>query len=100
MPAPHIKAMYAECHRVLAKGGITVHDGGYPPPTEPIDVVMSNWFNDNANEPFATGFRRLDMDEALISAGFPQANLFRGQKAPVYLKGHLPPASFIGAIRE
>lgn len=100
MPAPHIRAMYAECHRVLAKGGITVHDGGYPPPTEPIDVVMSNWFNDNANEPFATGFRRLDMDEALVAAGFPKENLFRGQKAPVYLKGHLPPASFIGAIRE
>lgn len=100
MPAPHIKAMYAECHRVLAKGGITVHDGGYPPPTEPIDVVMSNWFNDNANEPFATGFRRIDMDEALIGAGFSKENLFRGQKEPAYLKGHLPPASFIGAIRE
>lgn len=100
MPAPHIKAMYAECHRVLARGGITVHDGGYPPPTEPIDVVMSNWFNDNANEPFATGFRRLNMDDALVGAGFPKDNLFRGQKEPVYLKGHLPPASFIGAVRE
>ncbi|WP_336952834.1 class I SAM-dependent methyltransferase [Sphingobium aromaticivastans] len=100
MPAPHIRAMYKECHRVLAKGGITVHDGGYPPLQKPIDVVMSNWFNDNANEPFAVGFRRLDMGDALVEAGFPRDNLFRGRKEPVYLKGHLPPASFIGAIRE
>ncbi len=100
MPAPHIRAMYAECHRVLAKGGITVHDGGYAPPVTPIDIVMSSWFNDNANEPFSTGFRRINMNDALIEAGFQPENLFRGQKEPVYLKGHLPPASFIGAIRE
>jgi hypothetical protein len=87
-------------NRVLAKGGITVHDGGYPPPVKPIDVVMSSWFNDNANEPFSTGFRRLNMEDALVDAGFPRENVFRGQKEPVYLKGHLPPASFIGAIRE
>ena len=100
MPAPHIRAMYKECHRVLASGGIMLHDGGYPPPEKPIDVVMSNWFNDNANEPFAVGMRRLDMDDEIISAGFKPENLFRGQKEAVYLKGHLPPASFIGAIKE
>lgn len=100
MPAPHIRAMFRECHRVLAQGGIAVHDGGYPPPVKPIDVVMSNWFNENANEPFAAGFRRLSMDDALLDAGFHADKLFRGQKEPVYLKGHLPPASFIGAIRE
>ncbi|HEU0043451.1 class I SAM-dependent methyltransferase [Sphingomonas sp.] len=100
MPAPHIRGMFAECHRVLAPGGICLHDGGYPPPVTPIDSVMSNWFNENANEPFAVGMRRMDMDAELIAAGFQQDKLFRGQKEPVYLKGHLPPASFIGAIRE
>ena len=100
MPAPHIRQLYSECHRVLAKGGVTLHDGGYPPAVAPLDVVMSNWFNDNANEPFAIGMRRLSMDDELVTAGFLRENLFRGQKEPVYLKGHLPPASFIGAIRE
>jgi SAM-dependent methyltransferase len=100
MPAPYIRAMYKECYRVLAKGGVTIHDGGYPPHPKPFDVVMSSWFNDNANEPFSTGFRRLDMNEALVDAGFPRENLFTGRKEPVYLKGHLPPASFIGAIRD
>ena len=100
MPAPHIRGMFAECHRVLATGGICVHDGGYPAPVTPIDNVMSNWFNENANEPFAVGMRRLDMDAELLAAGFQQDKLFHGQKEPVYLKGHLPPASFIGAVRE
>jgi SAM-dependent methyltransferase len=100
MPAPHIRAMYRECHRVLAKGGVTIHDGGYAPPSEPIDVIMSNWFNDNANEPFTTGFRRMKMDEELAKAGFPADNVFRGVRDTVYLKGHLPPAAFIGATRE
>lgn len=99
MPAPHIRAMFRECHRVTAAGGIVLHDGGYPPPTNPIDVIMSNWFNENANEPFAIGMRRMHMDAELVAAGFAEDKLFRGQKEPVYLKGHLPPASFIGAVK-
>jgi hypothetical protein len=62
--------------------------------------VMSNWFNENANEPFAIGMRRMDMDAEMIAAGFKPENLFRGQKDPVYLKGHLPPASYIGAVKD
>jgi SAM-dependent methyltransferase len=99
MPAPHIRAMYAECHRVLATGGVCLHDSSKPPST-PIDVVMSNWFNENANEPFAVGMRRLDMEEEMVAAGFLPDNIFRGQKEPVYLKGHLPPVGFIGAVKE
>jgi SAM-dependent methyltransferase len=100
MPAPHIRGMFRECHRVLASGGVAMHDGGYPIPETPIDQVMSNWFNENANEPFAIGMRRMDMDAEMIAAGFKPENLFRGQKDPVYLKGHLPPASYIGAVKE
>lgn len=99
MPAPHIRGMYSECHRILAKGGICLHDSSTPP-TAPLDVVMSNWFNENANEPFAIGMRRLDMAEELEAAGFLPENIFRGQKDPVYLKGHLPPVGYIGGIKE
>jgi SAM-dependent methyltransferase len=97
MPAPHIRGMIRECHRILAPGGIMLHDGGYPLPATPIDAIMSNWFNDNANEPFSVGLRRFDMDKETVAAGFSADQLFRGQKEPAYLKGHLPPVSFIGA---
>ncbi len=97
MPAPHIRGMFAECHRILAPGGVMLHDGGYPKAQTPIDEVMANWFNENVNEPFAVGMRRMDMDAEMVTAGFAENHLFRGQKAAVYLKGHLPPTSFIGA---
>ena len=99
MPAPHIRAMLRECHRVLASGGIMIHDGGYPPLTNPIDVIMSNWFNENANEPFAVGLRRFDLDKEIPAAGFPAESIFRDRTEPVYLKDQLPPVSFIGAIK-
>jgi len=100
MPGPHIRRMFAECHRVLASGGVMLHDGGYPHAETPIDVVMANWFNENVNEPFAVGMRGMDMDEEMVRAGFDRDGLFRGRKAQVYLKGHLPPASFIGAVKQ
>lgn len=99
MPGPHIRAMFAETHRVLAPGGIVLHDGGYPHSSKPIDQIISNWFNDNANEPFAVGMRRLDTDAELVAAGFPKEGLFRGLRDPVYLKGHLPKMGFIGGVK-
>jgi SAM-dependent methyltransferase len=99
VPAPHLRKVFSECHRVLAKGGVMLHDGGYPELKKPIDVVMSNWFNDNANEPFSTGLRRLDLDAEFVAAGFSKENLFRGQQEPVYLKDQLPPTCFVGAIK-
>jgi SAM-dependent methyltransferase len=100
MPAPHIRAMLKECHRVLAKGGVMLHDGGYPKLPKPIDLIMSNWFNENANEPFAVGLRRFDLDKEFAAAGFPAESIFRGQREPVYLKGQLPPVCFMGAIKD
>jgi SAM-dependent methyltransferase len=100
LPAPHIRGIFAEVHRVLAKGGVTLFDGGYPPAETPIDHIMANWFNENANEPFAVGMRRMDTDEAMVQAGFLPGNLFRGTRDPVYLKGSMPKIGFIGAVRE
>lgn len=100
MPAPHIRAMFRECHRVLAKGGRMIHDGGYPPLTRPIDAIMSNWFNENANEPFAVGLRRFDNDAEMVAAGFSPDKVFRGQKAAAYLQGQLPPVCVVGAQKD
>lgn len=99
MPAPHMRAMFRECHRVLADGGVMVHDGGYPKPQKPVDMVLTNFFNDNANEPFAVGLRRMEMDDEFVAAGFDREKLFRGRRDPVYLKEQLPPVSLVGAVK-
>ena len=100
MPVPMIRAMFAESHRLLAPGGMTLHDGGADPWPDPYDALMTSWFGINANEPFSAGFKALDFKSALAEAGFPPENFFRGSRDPVYLKGQLPPITLVGSIRE
>ncbi|MEO7378533.1 MAG: class I SAM-dependent methyltransferase [Sphingomicrobium sp.] len=99
-PQPVIRGLFKEAHRLLAPGGLTLHDGGATAASDPFDNLVTSWFGHNANEPFSAGFRSLDYDAALVSAGFKQENIVRGTREPVYLKGQLPPISFIGAIKE
>ncbi len=99
MPAPVIRAMFKEAHRLLSPGGITLHDGGADPLGDPFDALMTSWFGHNANEPFSAGFKALDFKAALTGAGFPEAGFFRGTREQVYLKGQLPPISLVGAVR-
>lgn len=99
-PQPVIRGLFKEAHRLLAKGGVTVHDGGSYGAPDPFDHLLMSWFGNNANEPFSAGFKSLDYDQALVDAGFPAENIVRGIREPVYLKGQLPPISFIGAIRD
>jgi hypothetical protein len=77
-----------------------MHDGYFnPPPLAPIDEVMNTWFAHNANEPFSRGFRRFDFRAAITRAGFAADSLFSGSREAVYLKGQLPPISFVGAVK-
>ncbi|WP_425229949.1 class I SAM-dependent methyltransferase [Sphingomonas sp.] len=99
-PQPVIRALFKEAHRLLAPGGVTIHDGGASYASDPFENLLTSWFGDNANEPFSAGFKSLDYDDALIAAGFKAENVVRGTREPVYLKGQLPPISFVGAIRE
>jgi SAM-dependent methyltransferase len=99
-PAPVIRGLFKEAHRLLAKGGIMLMDGGAPKPTDPFVELSTTWFGMNANEPFSAGFRALDYPKAVAEAGFRPENYFTASRDPVYLKGQLPPIYFFGAIRE
>lgn len=99
-PQPVIRGLFKEAHRLLAPGGVTLHDGGASYASDPFENLVTSWFGNNVNEPFSAGFRSLDYDQAFLDAGFQRDKLVRGQRDPVYLKGQLPPISFVGAIRE
>ena len=99
-PVPVIKGLFKEAHRLLAPGGITLHDGGANFGPDPFDMHITSWFGDNANEPFSAQYKALDYEQAMVEAGFPRENFFKGQREAVYLKGQLPPISLVGAIRE
>ncbi len=90
------RAMFREAHRILAPGGIMLHDG-YVPSQEPWAQFINSWFTYNANEPFSVGMRKLDYKRDFTEAGFPEENFFTGTREAVYLKGQLPPVTFAGA---
>ena len=99
-PVPVLRQMLAECHRVLASGGVMLHDGKFGSARpEPIDQLMMSWFGNNANEPFSHAFKQLDFSVEFERAGFATEKLFTGTRPAVYLQGQLPPVSFIGAVR-
>lgn len=99
-PVRILRKMLAECHRVLAPGGVMLHDGKFgTAEPEPIDQLMMSWFGSNANEPFSFAFKKLDFSVEFIRAGFAPEKLFSGTRPAVYLQGQLPPVTFIGAVR-
>jgi len=87
-PVPQIRRMFAESNRLLRSGGMMFIDGAHPPARDHEDEFFTTWFNYNANEPFATGLRKLDLKEAFATAGFPTDAYFTsGAREAVYLKG-------------
>ena len=99
-PVPVLRQMMKEIHRVLAPGGVMLHDGSFnKQPPEPIDQLMLSWFGSNANEPFSFGYKKLDFGLTFEDAGFAREKFFSGTRPAVYLQGHLPPVSFIGAVK-
>jgi SAM-dependent methyltransferase len=100
MPLPVIKAMLKECHRLLAPGGITIHDGalGGDRPPDVFQQFLSGWFARHNNEPYGVGS---DVRRDLIEAGFAEEDIFSGlPNGDDYLKGHIAAHSYVGAVKR
>mgnify|MGYP001192692616 CR=1 FL=1 len=67
----------AECHRLLAEGGVMLH--GETPPykdLKPYDAFMLDWDTRNNNEPFWGASHRIDPHAACEQAGFSSEKVF------------------------
>ncbi len=91
-----IGAVFRECHRLLAPGGITAHIDipDYFKSPDPLFVTLVDADTFHNNEPFWGEMHRRDLEGLLASAGFPDRETFRSI-APM---GGFP-WSFFGARR-
>jgi SAM-dependent methyltransferase len=78
IPPRRIGRILAECHRVLAPGGLMLHME-LPPNAElaPFDAFYLDWDGDYNNEPFYKAFRGLDPRREIRRAGFAAGSYFQ-----------------------
>ena len=71
MPPAALRNMLAECHRLLAPGGLMVHADfpGYAG-VDPLTQAMIDWDTYNNHEPFWGPMRDMDLSQASVDAGF------------------------------
>jgi ubiquinone/menaquinone biosynthesis C-methylase UbiE len=92
-----IPAVFAECHRILAPGGVMAHVDipDYFKSPDPLFVALVDADHFHNNEPFWGSYHQMDLEAMMVDAGFPADSVFRGV-AP--LDGF--PWSFFGARKE
>jgi ubiquinone/menaquinone biosynthesis C-methylase UbiE len=100
VPAEYVRGLLKECCRVLAPGGIMLHDGGTHRSTDPFQLFLSSWFQHNINEPFSTTQAEMDYREEFQRAGFSAAGFFEGLGEAAYLKGQLPGLALVGSVKQ
>ncbi|NIN59804.1 MAG: methyltransferase domain-containing protein [Xanthomonadales bacterium] len=98
VPTPMMRAIMAECWRLLAPGGVVIHQDV---PTQDPDMpgfarFLSMWQTEHNDEPFWAEFSQSSVPEALIAAGFDAASVFEDYVAQV--DGPLT-WYFVGAVR-
>ncbi len=75
--AEHMPAIAAECRRLLAPGGVCVHQD-VPIQTSRFDAFqqfLSEWQQSHNDEPFWLDFANADLPQMLIDAGFDRDNV-------------------------
>lgn len=77
LPVKAARKILAECHRLLAPGGMMVHME--LPPHDQCDAWSNfywDWDAKHNNEPFYIDFRSQDLAALVEEAGFPRASFF------------------------
>jgi len=71
-----LRNMFAECHRLLAPGGLMIHADfpGYAG-VDPLTQSMIDWDTYNNHEPFWGPMRDMDLVAEAIDAGFTEGNV-------------------------
>jgi hypothetical protein len=80
LSSPSMRAIFAETHRLLRPGGVVLHveQPQYAPGMPLFEQTMRDWDAFYNNEPFWSRLHEIDLDEAMIGAGFARETLIHG----------------------
>jgi ubiquinone/menaquinone biosynthesis C-methylase UbiE len=86
--------LLAECHRVLAPGGLILHveQPQYAPEMPLFEQFMRDWDAFNNNEPFWSAMHSVDLKDVMAGAGFAKADQFVIGVRAVVDESIFPPA--------
>jgi SAM-dependent methyltransferase len=95
LSGPAMRAIFAECHRVLRPGGIMLHveQPQYAPEMPLFEQAMRDWDAFYNNEPFWSTMHGLDLDGLVVQAGFARENLLHGGVTAVVDRAVFPDAA-------
>jgi SAM-dependent methyltransferase len=100
IPQKVTKQIIAECHRLLAPGGVMVHNDLVGWPTDPFQEFMAEWNVHNNNEPFERGSGTIDWVGACTEAGFAAEDVFLQPVDAAYMSEQLAHVGFRGARKS
>jgi SAM-dependent methyltransferase len=80
--AKALPRIFAECHRLLAPGGIMAHfDVPQVRGLEPLEAFLASWEEENNNENFSHVIREKDLSVTAIEAGWPARAIIQPEVA-------------------
>jgi SAM-dependent methyltransferase len=100
IPQKLTRQVIAECHRLLAPGGVMIHNDMVGWPTDPFQEFMAEWNSHHNNEPFERGSGTLDWEDACVSAGFAAEDIFLQPIGATYMAEQLAFVGYRGAQRR
>jgi 2-polyprenyl-3-methyl-5-hydroxy-6-metoxy-1,4-benzoquinol methylase len=100
IPQKFSKRIVAECHRLLAPGGVMVHNDLVGWPSDPFQEFMAEWNPHHNNEPFERGSGTLDWPAVCAAAGFAPGDEFLHSIGAAYMSEQLDHVGFRGAVKR
>jgi 2-polyprenyl-3-methyl-5-hydroxy-6-metoxy-1,4-benzoquinol methylase len=100
IPQKLSRRIVIECHRLLAPGGVMVHNDLVGWPTDPLQEFMAEWNPHHNNEPFERGSGTLDWHAACAVAGFEAEDVFLHSIGAAYMSEQLAHVGFRGAVKR
>lgn len=87
--------IFRECRRLLRPGGIVLHveQPQYAPDMPLFEQAMRDWDAFYNNEPFWSRLHEMDLDAAMVAAGFPADTLIHGGVTGVVDRDLFPDAA-------